>query len=230
MGREGPDLEQGSPGRFVALGQKQGDDPGKSHHDEHHPHPDGMLFIGLPSGEDRTHIQADEDHQPRRRPGIGMPFLPDGEGTGGRGETPVHLEGIGALFVGHLAPLGGLDGDETGQIEVGAVEVADPVRVAVGQDYPGGVGDDEVIDARLLCRFYEEFLEPEGVPAQAGAGACPGLEGADQGVALFQQQAVGFRFLPVQALHGHEDEQGHQHQRCPDDEPWGDDGPGPALF
>jgi len=55
--------------------------------------------------------------------------------------------------------LGGLDGGDAGQVEVGAVEVADPVWVAVGQDYPGGVGDDEVIDARLLCRFDEEFLE-----------------------------------------------------------------------
>jgi len=184
-----------------------------------------VLCVGLAGGEHRAHVQPDKDHQPRRRFVTGWPSLPDRKRPGGGGKAPVHLEGVGPLGIGHLAPLGGLCGGQTAEVQIAAVVIADPGGIAVGQNQPGGVGDDEVIDARLLRRFDQKFLEAKGVPLETRAGARPGLEGADQSLAFFQQQAGRFRSLPVQALHGHDDKEGHQHHRRSDDEPGRDKRP-----
>ena len=161
---------------------------------------------------------------------MGFSSLPDGKGFRCGGEASVNLEGVGAVRIGDLPPLDGLRGCEILEIEIGSVEVADSVRIAVGQDHPGGVGDDEVINARLLGCFDEQFLKLPGVPSQPGAGPRPRLKGANQGLPFFQEKARCFRLLPVEALHGHHGKKWNQQDRRSDDDPGRDKGPRPAWF
>ena len=144
-----------------------------------------------------------------------------------RRKPAVDLEGVRPFAVRDLPPGELLGTGDFRQVEVLAVDRADPQGVAVGQDRSPGVGHDQVVDVRLLGRLHEELLELEAAPAQPDPRPGARLEGTDQGRPLLHEEARGLFLLPVDVLQGHEDEDRDEDHDRPDDQPGRDHRPEP---
>ena len=186
-------------------------------------------------GQNRSHIQADEDDETRdllirwtgwREQRIGEP----GKGAAGRREPPVDFESVGPFAVRDPAPGESFRFGDLRQVEIEAVTHAEPGGVAVGEDRPLDVRDDQVVDVRLPGGFHEELLELEAAPLKPDP--CPGacLEGADQGRPLLHEEPGRLLLLPVEVLQGHKDEERHEDHDRTDDQPGRDDRPEPSVF
>ena len=87
----------------------------------------------------------------------------------------------------------------------------DLALIAVGQNTPGGVGDDDVDDVGCLGRFAEELLDAEASSPHshhAGPGAC--FNGSDQGRTFFRQQSNHILPFFADVLKGPEHEDGNK--------------------
>ncbi len=153
-----------------------------------------------------------------------------GKGAARRREPPVDLEGVGPFAVRDLAPGESFRTGDLRQIEIVAVTHAEPRGVAVGEDRSLGVGDDQVVDVRLLGRLHEELLELEAAPVQPDPRPGARLEGTDQGRPLLHEEAGRLLLLPVDVLQGHEDEERDEDHDRPDDQPGRDHRPEPSIF
>ena len=60
---EGLDSGKGTPGRPVTLGEEQRDDPRASDQKKNDGHPDRVAPVLVVGGDDRPHVQADEDDE-----------------------------------------------------------------------------------------------------------------------------------------------------------------------
>jgi len=141
------------------------------------------------------------------------------EGAPRRREPAVDLKAVRPFAVRDLPPGELFGAGDLRQIEILAVDRAEPQGIAVGEDRSAGVGHDQIVDVRLLGRLHQEFLELEASPAQSDPRPGARLEGADQRRPLLHEEARRLFLLPVDVLQSHEDEDRGEYDDRPDDQP-----------
>ena len=221
----GKDLDagQGAAGGAVALGEKERNHAGQTDEKQQGRHQNGVARGIFPGCFNRSHIQTDENNQPRDQAissGLNFSLRRGVVMSSGRRKPAKNFEGIHSIGIRPQPPGDPGSLGKALEIQLPAIIFPDQVGITVGDNFSPGIGDGNEINIRLLRRFHEELLELEKIrlPLHPPA-ADTRFKGPDQGFAFFDEDLDGVFPLFADIIYGHENKDGCQNEHRPNDQP-----------